>query len=77
MLVLTLLISNSLRSRKEYAAALKLQVDEIRNRKAREAASMNDVEARMNNLAMREAQDYFKKHPLPRPRSVKIKTQPW
>jgi hypothetical protein len=56
---------------------LKLQVDGIRRRKAREAASMNEVEERLNKLAMREAEDYFQKNPLPPPRSVEIKTQPW
>ena len=65
------------RSRKEYAATLKLQVDGIRRRKAQEAASMNEVEERLNKLAMKEAGDYFRRNPLPPPRSVEIKTQPW
>jgi len=38
---------------------------------------MNEVEERLNKLAMREAEDYFQKNPLPPPRSVEIKTQPW
>ena len=70
-------ITSFYRARKEYAATLKVQVDEIRRRKAQEAASMNEVEARINKLAIREAEDYFKRNPLPPPRDIEIKTQPW
>jgi len=38
---------------------------------------MNEVEERMNKGAMKEAEDYFRKNPLPQPRAVEIKTQPW
>ena len=63
--------------KKEWAKTLDKQVAELRARKAREGASMNDTEIRFNRLAMEEADNHFKRYPRAPPREVEIKTQPW
>ena len=63
--------------KKVWPKTLDKQVAELRARKAREGASMNDTEIRFNRLAMGEADSHFKRYPRAPPREVEIKTQPW
>ena len=78
LLISTLsLLSVSSRRKKEWAASLDKQVAELRARKRKEGASMNDTEIRFNKLAMAEAEDYMKKFPPPKAKSVQLTTQPW